>query len=245
MTRLRISAIASASLALVVLAAPYGSAHSDLPLNVLTNGDFDQALAGWSTKGTGSLSGVAVVPGGPASSAVLVREVGSGSAWLHQDVSPVATSPATLLDFEAAVWNASRPMPQGVAVVANHVLQTGQAETTVSVIFAGGLGHLTVYCNSLVTTCAATTFPLPTDGQRHHYQVVLAPALGLGVLLIDGAPIATDTGTPGSVTPPTRVLFGDLAYHVRGLAPDVLYDELYYGAALETHVALGEVPEVL
>lgn len=245
MTVLRVRTILPATFALLLLAAPYGAAHSDLPQNVLTNGDFDQGLAGWSIKGTGSLSGVSVVPGGPASSAVLVREVGSGSAWLHQDVSPLATSPATLLDFEAAVWNGSRPMQQGVAVVANHVLQTGQAETTVSVVFAGGLGHLTVYCNSLVTTCTPTTFPLPTDGQRHHYQVVLAPALGLGVLLVDGAPVATDTGTPGSVTPPTRVLFGDLAYHTRGPAPDVLYDELYYGAALDAHLALQDIPTPL
>lgn len=225
--------LTTALLATLLLAAPYGASHAGLPLNVLANGDFAAGLSSWGVSGSGSLAGVSVVPDGLGGNAVLVQEVFAGSGWVYQNVDPAATAPAVLLDFQAQIWNLARPMPNGIRVVSQHNPVSGLAEITAGVDFAGGQGTLVVFCNGFTGIgCAPVTFAVPLDGLAHHYQVALVPALGTGVLLIDGVPVATATGSPASVSPPSRILFGDLAYHVRGPAPDVVWDDLYYGAGL-------------
>lgn len=208
------------------------NAHDALPLNALTNAGFEDGLAEWGIRGTGHLGGVGLIAPGAegTATAVLVNEVGAGSAWLHQDTAPLAAFPVTLLDFSAKiVANLENPMPQGIRVLSGHHPATGQAEFTALVDFAAGSGKFMVFCNGLTGSCPRTDFVPPADAEWHHYQVLLFQATGFGALFIDGDLAATSIGDPASVNPPTRTLFGDVAYHRSGAAPNVAWDEIYYG----------------
>lgn len=228
----------------VVLLAPLAASHPVPGGDIVKNGGFETGFASWNIGGTGLLTGPRLVTPGANDSgrAMQVVEVGSGSAYLYQDLPvPATTQPAGLtavalprtLEFDARFDpGQDAVMGQAIAVVASHNPATGQAETTVAVgILPDNVGTLTAYCNSFLVACAPVTFRLPVDGLWHHYTVEVFR--GSATLSIDGNGVASASGSPASVSTPTRILFGDVAFHVKGPAPTVTWDDVRFSDGSE------------
>lgn len=203
------------------------SAHSILPLNAAANGGFENGYTGWTLAGIGSGSAPIslVSPGAEGTAKAVMMPNAPVGYFLMQSLAAIAPG-ASVLDFSAMVTaNGGNPGVQQVMAIANwHPSGSGDITARVS------LGNnnqvlLEVYGG------APVSFPAPSAGAWHHYQVVLAGAVGTGVLLIDLVPVGTATGDPASVTPANRIIVGDTAgYDVRtGAAPSVAWDEIYYG----------------
>lgn len=213
--------------AAALLAVPAALGQT-LPLSYVTNGDFEDGFAAWSFAGTGDLSGAGLISPGArgTDTAVLVREVGGGSVYLHQNAASLAAAPVAMLDLAAkVVANPHHPWTQGLTVL------DGSGEVTVDIRFRENVVQLRLFCGGALYACDYHSFDYPLDGEWHDYQVVLTYATGLAVFLIDGEVVDTLQGNPGYVGAPARIHFGDLAWHIRGPAPDVAWDEIYFGPA--------------
>lgn len=217
-----------ATLGLLALACSTTAlAHALLPLNAVANGGFEAAGAGWTLAGTGMIGAplAYVSPGAEGTERAAAMPNAFAGYFLMQPMSPLAPG-ASVLDVSAKITSgAARPCNQQIIAIANWQ-PSGAGDITVRLGLGNNLIYLQVYGGAI------TTFPAASAGVFHHYQVVLAGAAGTGVLLVDGLPVGTASGNPASVTPANRLIVGDVAgYDNRGCgaAPDVVWDEIYYG----------------
>lgn len=212
---------------LLLLAAPLGLGHAILPLNAVDNPSFDSGWANW-LAGPAGYGAMAIVGG-----KLYTPNAYAPGAFAHQYLAPGAPIGTTILfDFEATIVSGISGGGLNTAEVLgawNPALGTGQI--TARVGFHSGKVTLDVWT---ANPTDANGVPAPTDGQPHHYQVLMVGAAGVGVLLIDNMPVLVATGDPASVGAPDRIIVGDVAYCdcSRGPAPNVMYDEFYYGAQL-------------
>jgi len=169
---------------------------------------------------------------------------------IYQGITPPQVSGANLvLDVWAKVVdNAGRTGISKVEAYTHWDFATGDAAITASLGFTGPDVYFYVWDG--YAQGGVVYVPAPTDGAFHHY-VLLLPGLGkeveptvpggvgLGLLTIDGLPQLLDVngapaiarGTPATVDPATLIYVGEGNWCdcAGGAAPDVVFDELYFG----------------
>lgn len=209
---------------IIALVAP--TALAELPFNSVKNGGFESNLSGWQTYSSWGGSVSVVAPGAAGTAKALSVPNNANGAYAYQRLPSLPTQGiAMLVEFHAK--SSADPARTGgniLEVIAKWEPSTGRAQLTTWVNFRGDKAEFGVFGGQGVTIDA------PKDRAWHHYRIVLAGALGTGLLFVDDVLVAQATGNPASVSPPEWIIVGDVSSCDCGRpAPDVVYDEIYVG----------------
>lgn len=226
----------------LALVSATAGGHAILPANVVENGGFESDTFdpwepwGHSVEHSGCNTVSLFDTEDPLRGQAALVEDNEAACYLRQIVDGQTPTAAAVLDVSARIVDgAEDPGHQNVRVAANRDA-SGQGENTVQLRFQGGEVGLRVYCNTDTGAGCGdgefSTVPWPSDGQWHHYQVVLLGSSGTGILLIDGVYATDDAGDPGAISTPDEILIGDTAGHDGGNpAPTMAFDDVYFGPA--------------
>ncbi len=195
--------------------------------NLIANGDFEAGLSGWS-RGSGPHL---VASGCGSGNALRIDNDPSwnGGAW---QALPAADGPAWTARLSARVTGgAANPSANLFEVLYNWDPHSGAADLVTYVAFFDGRVHFQAG-NPAAGSIAASA---PVDGACHDYEARLLPLAGRGVLAIDGVPVLASEGDfSGFMGAGLSVFVGDASGCdcFGGPAPNVDYDDLFFGAGL-------------
>lgn len=210
---------------------PSTAVNQQAPANLVENGGFEDGFENWERSGRclrfGWLTHTAqlVSPGAADTDQAMLIEDCDQSSTLNQRLDSTADGPVSTLDFYAKVESGQGSGGGNRIQLAANCDASGCEDKTVRMKFKNAEIHFEVWNGD------TTKVDAPTDNEWHHYTVVLSSLAGTGLLLQDGMLIADASGDPGNTAAPGLVSIGDPAgaNWRSGPAPDVIWDEIYYG----------------